>query len=304
MKIAVYQTNPALLNVKANVKHIVQLLEDAKRQHADLAIFPELSLTGYCVDERFHDVALRVDSAEIDTLCKATKRTAAIIGFIEESPEMLYYNAAMVAVDGKMLFTYRKISLPNYGPFNEGIIFSSGECIRIFEVNGFRICPLICSDLWHPALPYLAILQRVDVLVAIVNSSEGAMGNKFSNIKSWNAINQFYPRIFGVYYVFVNRAGSEIFESRCINRQESWRRDPENSCENLFKFWGGSEIIDPFGQVIKKAVLYDIDTIFAEISKSRLRDKRLLLPFLKVDNPLIVHRELTRILFPRNSLRD
>jgi predicted amidohydrolase len=61
-------------------------------------------------------------------------------------------------------------------------------------------------------------------------------------------------------------------------------------------FWGGSEIINPFGQHIAKAALYKEDEIFAEISKDLLRRKKILLPYLRDDDPYFTYRELQRIL--------
>jgi predicted amidohydrolase len=47
-----------------------------------------------------------------------------VVGFIEESQAMNFYNSALVAVDGEILFAYRKLNLPNYGVFEERKIFN------------------------------------------------------------------------------------------------------------------------------------------------------------------------------------
>jgi hypothetical protein len=57
--------------------------------------------------------------------------------------------------------------------------------------------------------------------------------------------------------------------------------------DNPFRFWGGSEIINPFGQAIITAALFDPDAIFAEISRDIVRKKRILLPYLRNDDPLL-----------------
>jgi hypothetical protein len=98
-----------------------------QEKNADLVVFPELSLTGYFVRERYHEAALRMDSTEIQQLAKATKGTAAVVGFIEESRAMNFYNSALVAVDGEILFSYRKLNLPNYGVFEERKIFANRQ---------------------------------------------------------------------------------------------------------------------------------------------------------------------------------
>lgn len=300
MKVAVYQTDPVLLDVEANLENTIQMLEEAKEEHVDLVIFPELSLTGYFVGQRYHEVALRLDSPQINKLRKATKGIAAVVGFIEESRAMNFYNSALVAVDGEILFAYRKLNLPNYGVFEERKIFSHGKRIRVFQLKGFTISPLICNDLWHPSLPYLAVTQKADIFITMFNSSRGSMGDEFSNIESWNIINRFYSRVFGVYNLCANRVGCEVFEGIASDDGESTDAAPPAVDDNPFRFWGGSEIINPFGQPIATAVLYDTDVIFADISRDLLRKKRILLPYLKGDDPYFTHRELTRILFEKS----
>ena len=66
---------------------------------------------------------------------------------------------------------------------------------------------------------------------------------------------------------------------------------------NPYKFWGGSEIINPFGKQIAKAVLYEEDEIFGQISKDLLRRKKILLPYLRNDDPYFTHRQLQNILY-------
>lgn len=302
MKVAVYQTNPVLLDLKANLEDVISKIHQGKEKGAQLIAFPELALTGYFVGKKYHKVALRMDSREIKQLVSATKGTAAIVGFIEESRSMNFYNAALVAVDGEALFAYRKLNLPNYGVFEERKYFSHGKQIPVFRLNDFTIAVLICNDLWHPSLPYLGVCQKADVFVTIFSSSEGAMGTEFSNIESWGIVNTFYSRVFGIYNICANRVGEEEWEEkRSVLAAETSQMisadDPDQlPQEQSFNFWGGSEIINPFGQHIAKAALHEEDEIFAEISKDLLRRKKILLPYLRDDDPYFTYRELQRIL--------
>ena len=296
MKVGVCQTDPVLLDVKTNLAATIEKIEAAKAEGVDLVVFPELSLTGYFVRERFHEAALRMDSPEIKQLAGATKGTAAVVGFIEESQAMNFYNSALVAVDGEILFAYRKLNLPNYGVFEERKIFSGGKHVRVFKIKGLTIAPFICNDLWHPSLPYLGITQKADIFITMFNSSQGSMGNEFSNIESWNIINRFYSRVFGVYNLCANRVGCEVFEDLRSDEGEQTDSAVEAVDENPFRFWGGSEIINPFGQAIITAALFDPDYIFADISRDIVRRKRILLPYLRNDDPYFTHRELQRIL--------
>jgi predicted amidohydrolase len=305
MKVAVYQTSPILLDVKTNLEDVVGKIHEGREKGAKLIVFPELALTGYFVGRRYHEAALRLDSPEIRTLASATRGTAAIVGFIEESPAMNFYNSALVAVDGEILFAYRKLNLPNYGSFEERKYFSHGKQVPVFKLADCTIAVFICNDLWHPALPYLAVCQKADIFVTISNSCEESMGTEFSNIDSWDIINKFYARVFGIYNISVNRVGEETFEERrSIIAAEMAKTASQPPIEEPFqpqtyRFWGGSEIVNPYGKADAKAALYEEDQISGEISRDLLRQKRILLPYLRNDDPYFTHRELERILYEK-----
>lgn len=307
MKAVVYQTYPILFDLKANLDDVIQKIHQGRNQGAQLIVFPELALTGYFVGQRYHELALRLDSTEIQELVSSTKGTAAVVGFIEESPSMNFYNSALVAVDGEILYAYRKLNLPNYGVFEERKFFSHGKQVPVFKLHGFTIAVFICNDLWHPSLPYLGVVQKADIFVTIFNSSQGSMGTEFSNIESWGVINKFYSRIFGIYNICANRVGEEAWrenvsmlavETANLSAAERAARQPQ---KETFSFWGGSEIVNPFGQQMAKAGLYEQDVISGEISRDLLRQKRILLPYLRGDDPYFTHRELQRILFGRGN---
>jgi len=65
MKVTIYQTDPILLDIKANLEDAIEKIVEATSKGADLVVFPELALTGYFVRERYPEVALRMDSSEI-----------------------------------------------------------------------------------------------------------------------------------------------------------------------------------------------------------------------------------------------
>ena len=305
MRVAVFQTDPVLLNVAANLEDVIAKVTRAKADGAELIVFPELALTGYFVGRHYHEAALRLDSPQIKRLVEASQGTAVVVGFIEESPSMNFYNSALVAVDGRIEYASRKLNLPNYGVFEERKLFSPGKRIRVFRLHGFTIAVFICNDVWHPSLPYLGVCRKADVFVTIINSSDNAMGKRFSNVESWNVVNTFYSRIFGIYNITANRAGQEVFES---GRTQVDVRGPAaaetgdaDRCDEIvFRFWGGSEIVNPYGETMVKAALYKTDSIYGDIERDVLRKKRIMLPYLRNDDPYFTHRELSRILFGPN----
>lgn len=303
MKVAVYQTNPKLLDLKTNLDEVIAKISQGKEKGADLIVFPELALTGYFVGPRYHEVALRLDSEEMKKLASKTKGTAAVVGFIEESRSMNFYDSALVAVDGEILFAYRKLNLPNYGSFEERKYFAPGKQVPVFRLHGFAIATFICNDMWHPSLPYLGVCRKADIFVTIINSLDGSMGDEFSNVETWGIINTFYSRVFGIYNVCANRVGEESLKNRRARAEalsetnKTGKKSNSRKQMKIHRFWGGSEIVNPYGQTIAKAALYEPDEIFGEVTRDLLRKKRILLPYLRNDDPYFTYRELERILY-------
>ena len=305
MKVAVCQTNPKLLDLEYNLEEVIEKIRLQREKGAQLVVFPELALTGYFVGRHYHEVALRLDSAQIARLAGATKGTSAVVGFIEESASMNFYNSALVMKNGRVLFAYRKLNLPNYGVFEERKIFANGKSVPVFKLNDFNVAVFICNDLWYPSLPYLGVTQKADIFITIFNSSQGSMGDEFSNIETWTIINSFYSRVFGVYNICANRVGEEGFEEKRIcssTSRLSASKDPKKKAvtgPTLYKFWGGSEILNPFGHKIAYAKLDEPDEIVGTIEKELLRKKKILLPYLRNDDPYFTYRELKRILYSK-----
>lgn len=279
MIIRMCQTNPEFFGVHNNIEKTIEIIEDAKEHNVDFVVFPELSLTGYFVGQNYHNISLRLKSDEIQKLVSHTKDIAVMVGFIEESKSSNFYNSILIAIDGEIHSTHRKMNLPNYGEFEERKYFCPGKTVSVFRYKGFNIAPMICNDLWHPSLPYLAVSKKADIIIGMINSANESMSEEFSNIESWRIINTFYSRIFGVYVVCINRVGTETVENRDFN------------------FWGGSSIYGPFGEKIAEYPYYDEAIEDIAISRDILRKKKVMLPYLRDDDPYFTHRMLTEVLY-------
>ena len=115
--------------------------------HADIIVFPELTITGYPAE----DLLLRADfiTAANNAVYQLAHRVAGIalvISFRREENSL--YNSAVVLQDGVMLARYRKQELPNYGVFDEQRYFSAGNQPGVFEFHGIFIGLTICEDVW------------------------------------------------------------------------------------------------------------------------------------------------------------
>ncbi|MCK4842851.1 MAG: NAD+ synthase [Methylococcales bacterium] len=153
LKIALAQINLLVGGIKANQIKIIQTAIDARdQQHADVVVFPELSITGYPPE----DLLLRPDfikqaaQAVLD-IAKTVSGIDIVLGYPEKDGDDLY-NSAVVLRDGNILTHYRKNALPNFGVFDEQRYFKSGNQICLFTVKGQSIALTICEDIWQQGL--------------------------------------------------------------------------------------------------------------------------------------------------------
>src|SRR5262249_15765433 len=145
VRVALAQVAPALGNIALNMRMHRRVITDAARKGADLVVFPELSLTGYLLQDLVPEVA-RVPGASAETheLRRLSRRIAIAFGLVEESPDHRFYNSAVFLAGGKILHVHRKVYLPTYGMFDEGRDFAAGDSVSTFETPLGRFGMLIC----------------------------------------------------------------------------------------------------------------------------------------------------------------
>jgi predicted amidohydrolase len=171
---------------------------------------------------------------------------------------------------------HRKVYLPTYGMFDEQRYFARGDRIRAFDSKFGRIAMLICEDLWHPSTIYLAALDGA--LAVICPSSSPLRGivdeqSQDDNARYWEMINRVNAETFSLFMIYANRAGFE----------------------DGVGFWGGSEIVDPFGQRIAKAKYYEEAFLVGEVALESVRRKRTIAPLLRDEDLDLTINELMRI---------
>ncbi|MDH5507744.1 MAG: carbon-nitrogen hydrolase, partial [Anaerolineae bacterium] len=165
--LALAQTDTRLGVIPANRDKHIEYAQQAHRQGADLLVFPELSLTGYMLQDLVPSVASRPapDDPTFGPLLKASQDLDIMIGFVEEDPRHRFYISAAYLSGGEVLHVHRKVYLPTYGMFDEGRFFAAGEQVRAFDTRFGRIGMLICEDFWHASPPYLLWLDGADLLL-------------------------------------------------------------------------------------------------------------------------------------------
>ena len=169
---ALAQMNSVVGDFQHNADRIKGCLEEAVQSGADLVLFPELALTGYPPE----DLLLKPDfvagnEQTLQRLAKSVKGIVAVIGYVERVKSVLYNSAALIA-GGKVVGTYRKMILPNYGVFDEKRYFIEGHELVRFILNGVTMGLTICEDIWEADGPGKQVCGagQADVLLNISSS--------------------------------------------------------------------------------------------------------------------------------------
>ena len=149
LKIALAQLNCSVGDIDGNVEKIRAAIEQAQAQQAHIIVFPELCITGYPPE----DLLLRrdfIDRAEraLANLMTEIGDIVAVIGLPRWDGQALY-NTAVAIHRSRMLASYDKQALPNYGVFDEQRYFQAGSELCLFEVDGTTLALTICEDIWR-----------------------------------------------------------------------------------------------------------------------------------------------------------
>jgi predicted amidohydrolase len=285
LTLALAQINTRLGDVEANLEKHLKLIDEARGRGADLVLFPELSLTGYGLQDLASSVARRPTSDDpvFRRLLKASREIDVLLGFVEADLRQRFYVSAAYLSQGKVLHIHRKVYLPTYGLFDEGRFFAMGNQIRAFTTRFARCGVLICEDFWHASPPYLLWLDGAD-LMFFLSASPGRGLNQSQQLESarWvEQINQAYASLFTAFVAHTNRVGFE----------------------DGLNFWGGATVFDPNGNLVARGPYHEEALTLAEIDLDQLHRTRARLPLLRDERTALTQRELERIL-SRDSTRD
>ena len=278
INLALAQINTKLGDVQSNLEKHLDLIAQAKSQKADLLVFPELSLTGYVLQDLVASVAHRdADNNSIfKPLLKASHDLDLVVGFVDEDTRHRFYIASAYLSGGRLLHVHHKVYLPTYGLFDEGRFFAHGDSVRSFETRFGRVGMLICEDFWHASPPYLLWLDGADIM--ILTSASPGRGltdkEKLESARWVERVSKAYASMFTSFVVHSNRVGFE----------------------DGLHFWGGANAYDPNGELIAQGPYFEEALTFAQLDLNQLRRTRSRLPLLRDERPEMVEKELKRIL--------
>jgi len=175
LRVALAQVDTCVGDLDGNAALVLERTRTAAAAGAQLVAFPEMTLTGYPIEdlalrasfrraawEAAADIATRLAAEGLGeiTVVLGTVGTAGDprgAGAAEReasgSPADLPTNRAVVLRDGVVQAAYDKHHLPNYGVFDEFRIFAPGRTTTVVEVEGRRVGIAICEDIWQDGGP-------------------------------------------------------------------------------------------------------------------------------------------------------
>jgi len=276
MKITIAQISPVLGDLEANYDMHKLNVEQARDQGSQLIVFPELSLSGYQLKDMVEETALTPSHKIFSDLCQLSNGIDILLGAPWEEPSGIFYNAALYFAEGRLRHIHRKVQLPNFGMFEEAMIFKPGDTFVPFERHGHRIGLLICREILFPINPYLLFMQNTDVILAVSNSPYRGIRTEgdYYSLKLWERMGEICSIHFHQHYLFVNRTGFE----------------------DGIGFGGGSFYAPPGQSIQERAPYYDPHVMTVNIDPFLTRRARLNGHYLRDDKPEMVLKELKRIL--------
>jgi predicted amidohydrolase len=256
IKLALCQIASKRENKTANLQKIEELTLKAKKQGADLAIFPEMSLTGYVLHDQVYEQAEPILGPSVQKVKALAKKTGMHIIFgmpeLSEKAKATIYNTAVLVGPKGFIGKYRKMYLPTHSVFEEKRYFRFGYEPAAFQTDLGNIGLTICYDVFFPEVFRLPRLMGAQLIVCI-SASPAVRKGYFEVLTAARAIEN------TTFLAYVNLAGVE---------------------EGL-QFWGGSRLVSPTGDVLAKAK-YDLeDFVVCEVDFGDLKTAETFIPTLR-----------------------
>ena len=248
MRIAAVQMDFSLADVSGNLNRMIAKLRETRAAGANLTIFPECALTGYCFDnlDEARPYAETIPGPSVNKMIEVCQEIGGnvVFGLLEKDGSRIFNALALVGPAG-IIGSYRKIHLPFLG-VDRYTDFGDRQ-FAVHEVDGVRIGLNICYDGGFPEPARILTLLGADLIVLPTNwppSAEPAADYAINTRAMENT----------VYYAAADRVG----------------------VERGIAFIGKSKICDPFGKTIAFADHTNEAILYADIDVARSRKKHLI----------------------------
>ena len=253
-RLALAQLNLTVGDLPGNTARMVEYLHLARESGADMVAFPELAITGYPPEDLlFKKSFIDANVAAMEQVVAESRGIAVVLGYVRPRPHPNplpegegtkewdgIANAAAIGYDGRLIDTYDKIILPNYGVFDEERYFTKGRVCPVYEISGVRVGVNVCEDIWYEVGPSAVQRQAGAELIVSINGSPfhaGKSSYRRDSIVGSRAVGH------GLFVAYLNIVGGQ----------------------DELVFDGNSMICDPCGKVIARGPAFREAMILADI---------------------------------------
>jgi NAD+ synthase (glutamine-hydrolysing) len=273
IRIALCQLNTTAGDLEGNTARIAEALGEAEAAGVDLAVFPELAVTGYPPEDLVLKPGFVADNrSALAKVAARTGRCTAVVGFVDAGRDL--HNAAAVCIGGEVVAVYHKRLLPNYAVFDEQRYFTPGfEPPDLYVVAGVNVGISICEDAWSPNGPIA--VQGLGGAELVVNI---------------NASPYFAGRLAAREHMLATRAADASCALVYVNQVGG---------QDELLFDGASMVFDAEGNLLARARQFEGELVVVDLAVRPVFRKRLLDPRGRVATP-----SLRQIVLSEGSVAD
>ena len=199
LRVAVCHINPTVGDLEGNMALALAALAEAEEGNADVAVMPEMAITGYPPEDLVLRPGFVADCrATLEKFATQTSRCAVVVGFADGDPSTErevadlavvdedgfgynsgVWNALAICAEGRVVGTYYKRHLPNYDVFDELRYFQRGDDpLTLYEIAGVPVGVTVCEDSWIPNGPVSRLASAGARVVINVNGSPFRTGKQ------------------------------------------------------------------------------------------------------------------------------
>jgi NAD+ synthase (glutamine-hydrolysing) len=259
MRVALVQLATEVGALSRNARAVREGIEAARAAGAEVAVVPELALTGYppldlLLEPSFVDENLRLLH---EVVIPASRGIVAVVGFVDrdegrQGPQgtPLLHDAAAVIEDGKLVGVARKTLLPDYDVFFERRYFTPGTRREVHRSRAGSLGVLICEDMWDDGYECKVSLELASqgARVLLATSASPFWAGK-TGVRMEVARARVQETALPL--VYVNQVGSE------------------DGYEGQLVFDGGSFALDASGRLVAMARRFEADLVIADLDEGR-----------------------------------
>jgi NAD+ synthase (glutamine-hydrolysing) len=255
-RIAMAQINPTVGDIAGNIRLIKAWIKEARKVNADVVAFPELAVTGYPPEDLLLKPGFVDDNRRaLDEIARDCSGIVAVVGYVGQGamareksgpPSIVsadrheLYNAAAIIAERRLVASYSKWLLPNYGVFDEGRYFHPGRRLSLVSLRGVTMAVNICEDIWFPDGPTRAQAAAGADVIVNINASPFHMGK--SRFREQMLVTR--ARENGVIVTYTNTVGGQ----------------------DELVFDGNSVIVDPAGEVVARGKAFQEELVVADLN--------------------------------------